>query len=130
MTQDIQKYAAIIKSLHAKTDAKSLEWEHVEGAVEVGIGLNKTVSLSEFHSNDGEPYERLTVRNNFTGGEVVFVDSDLPRWLEAPLPFESWYLAMKALREKAQRQASGVDGILDDLISDLGAEVEEDDLPF
>lgn len=131
MTSDAQKYAAILKSLHKRTDAKQFEWTKSIEGVRTTIGLNKSVVLSDYVTPDNEPIEQLTIKNDVTGGSVSFLDGDLPRWLTCPQPFDNWYLVMKALREKAERQADGVDGILDDLISDLGAEIDDEgDIPF
>lgn len=128
MSEDHQKYAAIVKSLYERTESDSLKWEMdiIEGTPATSLNNKRRIILSSYEYQN-EPFEKITIRNKVTGGEVYITDGDFPRKYPCFPPFEAWYLAMKALREKAERKARGIDSIFDEVLDDLGATI--DDLP-
>lgn len=136
MSNDYKKLGAIIKHIYAETEKKNMNWQLGGNSkyVSAEIGGGKTIILSTF-TRDEEPFEVFEINNTYTGGTVTFNDSSFPRKYPAFGGFETWYLAMGALREKAIRQAEGIDGILEEIIDELGInddnlEVEDSDLPF
>ena len=136
MSPEVKKLAAIIIKLYKQTRAGEITWEE-------GFDKNpyhrlkngKTITLSSFWYED-DPYEKIEIGNSETGGSVTFTDAHFPRNEPAFGEFESWYLAMKELREKAERQAAGTDGILDDVMDALQIDLTDaavsidDDIPF
>lgn len=132
MSEQFRKFAAIINSLHKKTELNEIKWEvhSFSGQPYCVLTSTRSIYLDTFEYQ-GEPFEKVTIRNTESNAEVSFTDADIPRSAQAEPSFDGWYALMRGLRERASRQAMGLDTIFDDVMRDLGAQLEDDDeIPF
>lgn len=121
---DTEKYAAIVRALWHKTQAKELDWNEdpwEETPSAVLPGENK-VKLSTFEYED-EPMELIVLENGqgkeagrFTDDSIKDVEVDIPGFL-------NWFDLLRSLRQKALHQAQKVDHVIDDIASSLGINV-------
>jgi hypothetical protein len=127
MSEEINRYAALIDRLYTKTRSDELVWEVDPWSNRVTTSLsNYAVQLQGGEGPEGEPLEIVNVLNS--GGETIdsFSDEELtgiPVEIEG---FENYWHLLKRLRQIAMRKARGADKALDDIIKAL----DDDTPPF
>ena len=133
-----EKYAKLIETLFDRTFERSQSWRLSGSAVTTDLGTY-TVSISQEDSFGSEvdmvceiADEFGIVVDRFTDVELKDISPDVPG-------YQSFYLLMRALYDRAHREASGAERVLDSILETLNAIPEskprkrknpDDDIPF
>ena len=116
-----QKYKVLIDRLYEKTNAKDLPWESDiidDEVVSTSIG-DRTIEVGDARNGSNEPIVKVTIRDS--NGRIIeeFNDENLSGLLTGRPQFQSYWPLMKDLLSMAQRQATGADKALDEIIEAL-----------
>lgn len=120
MTTVTEKYRALVNRLYDKTVDKGINWTQESGGpgvvgqfgsfsirlVSVRTSNNNPLEVVEVFNSEGSKVDRFN--DETIGGEGTRYPS---------LPY--YYDLMKELRKTAQRQASGADSAIDDILKEL-----------
>lgn len=131
MTGTVAKYRALTEKLYERTIAKKLKWRYEGEDRSVWVRLaGQTILLSISSNDDFEPLCSLSIQNN--EGEFLegFNDENLGPEKPAIGNFLNWYLLMEAMFQMAKRQATGADEALDNILRELDASSDWDNVEF
>ncbi|WP_340644125.1 hypothetical protein [Phenylobacterium sp.] len=124
MTDELdQRYIRMVEALHRKTVKKELKWGHYsskEDAYFVPFGSNFVV-IGINYGAEGDEDVIITIRNSDQIVVDRFTDVGLSDYTPTIEGFQYYFSLMKDLHRMAARQSSGADGIIDDILNDLGA---------
>lgn len=116
-----QKYKMLMDRLYDKTDAKELPWQSDiidDDIVSTSIG-DRTIEVGDARNGSNEPIIRVVIRD--ANGRIVeqFDDENLLGLSTGRPQFQTYWPLMKDLLSMAQRQATGADKALDEIIDAL-----------
>jgi hypothetical protein len=123
MSEPVQKYRALVKSLYNKTQRRELDWKVAQNeSVTCKLG-SYSIKIQGTRNAENVPFETVQVRNALNQTIDSF-DDDIIKGEEPGLAnVTSYYDLMVALRRAAHRYAVGADEALDNILREL----EEDD---
>lgn len=129
MTSTTAKYRALIETLYDQTRSKKLKWKWESDDRSVWMRLaGQTLSIEMSSNSDFEPLCALKIENS--QGEYLdgFNDENLGPEKPKVGSFVNWYLIMEEIYAMAKRQATGADEALDNILRELHASDDFDDI--
>lgn len=125
----VEKYRRLVKLLWSRTSEKAIPWKWDSGARIVTCWIGKRpLTISETANNDFEELYVFTIYNEKSEPVERFNDENLTG--EVPGDgFETYFGLSQTLFETAQKQATGADVALDEILSRLENN-DIEDVPF
>lgn len=108
----------MVERLYVKTSQGDINWELNSDRNPVTSVASYRVMLNRTYLGNGA-MENLTILSDHDEVIDSFTDEDLDADFNSPVGFESYYMLMEALREKAFRQAVGADKAIADIMKTL-----------
>ena len=126
MTNTVEgKQAALVELLYKRTTAKGVDWELNEARNPQAAIKGYKVALFSGKSS-GSSVEYVRLYNEFGEEIETFSDDNLADLTPPGFVHEDYYQKMQDLRKRAFRQASGADNAVDDLLSHLQDDDDND----
>ncbi|MFA6114871.1 MAG: hypothetical protein WC729_12780 [Sphingomonas sp.] len=127
MSDELEKYEALVKKLYEKTISNSLTWSMDNWSNSVVTNLPGYQIKLDFGQNDeGESLEVISIVDSNSNSIDAFNDSDLSSRKTNMDDYPTYWKLMQKLRNIATRKARGADKALDNILQAL----DEGDVPF
>ena len=119
-----ERYVKLVDRLHHLTIEKKLSWkiDNMSDELTCQFSRNK-LTLEEGRDADGQPNVKLCVMDFSDDVIDSFTDTMLMKIKPSNQKFENHWFLMKDLYVSANRQATGADKAIDDILNEL----EDDD---